>query len=379
MLITDPVELKRFEACRRAWQGIPGMVRTPGGRTFVSFYSGGVKEEYSNFAAVIMSDNDTDFSEPVAVLEKDGDYRCFDPVLWLDPMGRLWLVWNVMPGEEVHAVICAAPDAETIVWGEERLIGRGIMMNKPTVLSSGVWLFPIATWKLDLMSEMRKPGLLPDETPGSYVWVTSDCGETFTRLGFADVPDRCFDEQMVLELNDGRLMMLVRTYYGIGVSYSSDGGKSWTPGEDSGLGGPCSRFFLRRLRSGRVLLINHFNSPGYNNRENFAGRNNLTALLSEDDGKTYPYTLLLDERFQVSYPDGMECDDGFIYIVYDRERGAFRNNLEEIYGDAREILTARFTEEDIIAGALVTEGSWLKKVICKLGRLADDMPDPFTL
>ena len=77
--------------------------------------------------------------------------------------------------------------------------------------------------------------------------------------------------------------------------------------------------------------------------------------------------------------DGMECDDGFIYIVYDRERGAFRNNLEEIYGDAREILTARFTEEDIIAGALVTEGSWLKKVICKLGRLADDMPDPFTL
>ena len=68
MLITDPKELKRFEACRRAWQGIPGIVRTPKGRSFVSFYSGGTQEEYCNFAAVIMSDNDTDFSEPVWIV-----------------------------------------------------------------------------------------------------------------------------------------------------------------------------------------------------------------------------------------------------------------------------------------------------------------------
>ena len=377
MLITDPKELKRFEACHRAWQGIPGIVRTPGGRTFISFYSGGVKEELCNFAAVIMSKNDNDFSEPVFAAEYEGDRRCFDPVLWLDPMGRMWFIWNVMPGEEVRAVICDDPDAETLVWGEERVIGRGIMMNKPTGLSNGEWLFPIATWQLNLMSEMRGSGLLPEDVPGSHVYVTADCGKTFEKRGSSEVPDRCFDEHMVLEQKDGSLRMLVRTYYGIGEAYSSDGGVTWSEGGDSGLGGPCSRFFITRLRSGKVLLINHYNSPGYNDRENFAGRNNLTALLSEDDGKTFPYHLMLDERFQVSYPDALECDDGFIYAVYDRERGAFRNNLEEIYGDAREVLTARFTEEDIIAGKLVTEGSWLKKVVCKLDKLADGTPDPF--
>ena len=368
MLITDVSELKRFEACHRVWQGIPGIVRTPRGRTFVSFYSGDTTETYGNFAAVIMSDDDTNFSEPIVAAEKSGSFRCFDPVLWLDPLGRLWFIWNLMPGEEVCAAVCDDPDADTLVWGEEFCIGRGIMMNKPIVLSSGEWLFPIATWQLDIYHDMRAPGLRPDDIAGSYVYKTSDNGKTFVRLGGADVRDRAFDEHMVVELENGVLMMLVRTKYGIGVSYSYDRGHNWSHGEDSGLGGPCSRFSITKLRSGRVLLVNHVD---------FDGRNNLTALLSDDDGKTFPHKLLLDERSRVSYPDMIESDDGFLYIVYDRERGAFKSSLDQAYADAREILTARITEADILAGSLITEGSWLKRVVCKLGALSENDPDPF--
>ena len=314
------------------------------------------------------SDDEKDYSELVAAIEKPGKFRCFDPVLWIDPLGRLWFVWNVMPGEEVWGIICDNPDAKELVWGEEFYIGRGIMMNKPTVLSSGEWLFPIAIWPPELHEKLRASGLREDDEYRSYVYKTSDNGKTFVNLGSSAVKERRCDEHMVVELKNGVLAMYVRTRYGIAVSYSYDRGVTWSQGEDSKLGGPCSRFFIRRLKSGRILLINHIN---------FEGRNNLTAILSEDDGKTFPYSLLLDERNDVSYPDAVECEDGYLYITYDRERGCFKHSLSEAYSDAREILTAKLCEEDILNGRLVSKESFLKNVICKLNKLAPELPDPY--
>ncbi|MBQ8357351.1 MAG: exo-alpha-sialidase [Clostridia bacterium] len=182
------------------------------------------------------------------------------------------------------------------------------------------------------------------------------------------MPNRSFDEHMVIELKDGRLMMLVRTYSGIGVSYSSDRGHTWSQGTDSGLGGPSSRFHIRRLRSGRILLINHVD---------FTGRNNLTALLSEDEGKTWCAKLLLDARDKVSYPDVAEGDDGYLYITYDRERGGFRKSLSEALGYAREILLSRITEHDILQGKLVDGGSFLGHIVSKLGAYTGENKNPY--
>lgn len=368
MLIVDPSALRAFSSDHRVWQGIPGIAHTKGGRTFVSFYSGNTKETYGNFAVVIKSEDGINYSEPIVAAFKEGQFRCFDPVLWIDPLDRLWFIWNVMPGEEVFASICEHPDGETLIWSEPVYIGRGIMMNKPTVLSTGEWLFPIAIWKTDIYYNFRKKALTDKDIPGSYVYKTADNGKTFIRLGYADVPNRSFDEHMVMEMNNGVLRMLVRLRNGIGESYSYDRGKQWSHGQDSKLGGPSSRFFIKKLKSGRVLLINHCK---------FQGRNNLTALLSEDDGATFPYSLMLDERSNVSYPDAVECEDGSIYIVYDRERGGFELSLEAAYASAREILTARITETDILNGSLCSKESFLKRVVCKLGMLAPEDGDPF--
>ena len=368
MLITNKQELEKFGTSHRVWQGIPGIARTKAGRTFVSFYSGEVREVYGNFAVLLKSDTDTDYGEPIAAVKKEGKYRCFDPVLWIDPLDRLWFIWNVMPGEEVYASICENPDAEVLEWSEEFYIGRGVMMNKPVVLTTAEWLFPIALWRKDIYSEFRKSALTEEDIAGAYVYKTCDNGRSFIRLGMSAVRDRSFDEHMIVELENGVLMMLVRTNYGIGVSYSYDRGKNWSEGENSNIEGPCTRFFIRRLKSGRILLINHVN---------FTGRNNLTALLSEDDGKTFPYTLLLDERSEVSYPDAVEGEDGYIYITYDRERGGSKNSLEEAYACAREILTAKITEQDIIQGHLSSEKGFLKNVVNKLGELSPDEVNPY--
>ena len=88
--------------------------------------------------------------------------------------------------------------------------------------------------------------------------------------------------------------------------------------------------------------------------KSWKGRSHLTAMLSEDDGATWPYKLLLDERNDAAYPDAMMGEDGYIYATYDWERVT-----------QREILMARFTEEDILAGEMISERGARKILVNK--------------
>ncbi len=368
MLITDKEQLKNYTAENRIWQGISSIEVTGKGRIFVTFYSGGIKEHFGNYVLLIKSDDDgKTFSDPIAACYKDEDHRCYDPVLWIDPLGRLWFIWALMPANGVYASICDNPDADELVWSEPRKIGNDVMMCRPTVLSSGEWLFPIAVWRRGLIPHTWPEARIPDSETGAFVYKTSDNGETFTRLGGARIEGRSFDEHMTLELPDGRIRLFARTGYGIGASDSYDRGKTWGDSFNTGYGGPCSRFHIKRLSSGRLLLINHYN---------YTSRNNLYAMLSEDDGKTWRYKLLLDSRDEVSYPDAVERN-GYIYITYDRERGGFKSCFEEAYSKAREVLIAKITEEDIIAGSLSSDG-YLARVATKLGKYCrDDVENPY--
>lgn len=366
-LITDKELLKKYALEERLWQGIPSIEVTPGGRHFCTFYSGGTMEEIGNFVMLFVSEDGEDYSRMIAAAYEE-EQRCFDPNLWIDPLGRLWFTWSRLPDYGIFASICDDPDAEVPVFGEPFCITSEAcaMMNKPTVLSTGEWLFPCTLWQSGIMKGCWNV-ILPEGTPvGALAFKTSDNGKTFMRLGAPkQTGDFSFEEEMILEKKDGTLAMYVRTYYGIGISYSYDRGESWTVLKNSGIKGPNSRFHIRRLASGRVLLLN-------NDPEKPQARHNMTAFLSEDDGETFPYSLLLDERDQVSYPDCAIAADGGIVITYDRERGGWAPSFEGLYSAAREILTARITEEDIIAGRLLSKDSYLKRVISKLGKYAHE-------
>ena len=159
---------------------------TKRGRIFLTFYSGGVKEEIGNYVIVIKSDDGGNhFSEPIVIVKEDNG-RCFDPCLWIDPLGELWLTWAKCPDDGLYASVCRDPDAEELVWGEEFLVGHNVMMNKPIVVKSGEWLFPIAVWNdgIRVLSEEYDTKITEK---GSFVYATNDCGKTFQKLGFADV------------------------------------------------------------------------------------------------------------------------------------------------------------------------------------------------
>lgn len=358
-------ELSNYVTDHRIWQGIPSIEITKSGRMFVTFYSGNGGERLGNFALVIKSDdNGKTFSEPIVAAYKDEQHRCFDPCLWLDPLGRLWFTWSIMPDDATYASVCENPDADNLVWSDAFYIGDDVMMNKPTVLSTGEWLFPIAIWVREMRKSYRHKF---DEAkiPGAYVYKTIDNGKTFERLGGADAGYRDFDEHMIIELTDGRLANYIRVDGGIAVCYSYDGGHTWSSPVHTGYGESASRFHIRRLKSGRLLLVTHTDS-----KYKAVKRTNLTALLSEDDGKTWTHSLLLDNRNWVSYPDAKEGDDGFIYIVYDRERQG--TSIEHAYTQAREILMAKVTEEDILAGKVVHPESKLRQIVSKLGKFYDE-------
>lgn len=356
-IIINP-ENQKYKDENRQWQGIPSIEITKGGRLWAVFYSGGTRESNENFVLVVRSDDKgKTWSDIQMAIEHPDSVRTFDPCIWKDPQDKLWITWAQSYGLYdgrcgVWGIKTTDPDAHSPKWSSPERIANGIMMNKPTFLSTGEWLLPCAVWKA-AKPDVKLEISFEDEM-FSNVYGSVDNGKTFKLKGGADIPDRHYDEHKVIEKNDGSLWMLVRTHYGIGQSFSNDLGKTWSPGEPTDLGGPSARFHISRLASGNLLLVNHYN---------FSGRNNLTAMLSKDDGNTWEGYLTIDERNAVSYPNATQGSDGTIYIIYDRERG----------GDgAKEILMATLTEEDILAGKCISEIGKLKTVVNKAGKSNPD-------
>jgi len=343
-----------FVERHQTWQGIPGLERTAKGRVFASWFTGGLKEPSPENTVLLCYSDDhaQSFTSPQVMAEPRNGTRCFDPTLWLDPKGRLWYIFNRGNQDtavhDVHARICGDPDATPPVFGAEFRVGfegpYAFRMNKPTVLSSGEWIMPVTHATEPIHSWFAGPRQLQG------VGISTDEGKTWHLHGALKAPEWAL-ECMITELKDGRLWLLTRTGGGfLWESHSSDKGRTWSEAKASTIPNPGSRFFIRRLASGNLLLVNHHGFTGKT-------RSHLTAQISTDDGHTWNEGLLLDERSGVSYPDGVQDRDGLIWITYDRDRGG-----------AGEILLAKFREEDVAAGKNTSGAVTLKQVISKLGK-----------
>lgn len=352
-LVAPPINTspgKEYADDTRMFQGIPGLSRAANGRLWALWYAGGTGEGELNYVVLVTSGDDgKTWSGPKLVIDPPGPVRAYDPAIWHDPSGRMWVFWaqsyRWWDGRSgVWAITTDDSDQENPKWTEPRRLCNGIMMNKPTVLSNGDWLLPVAIWKQPAKESIEHRFDLPEERGGN-IFISKDQGKTFQLLGQTDVPERTFDEHMIVERKDNSLWTLVRTRYGIGESISTDGGKTWSKGKASDIPHVNARFFIRRLKSGNLLMVRH-------NPADKKSRRDLTAFLSQDDGKTWQGGLLLDERSGVSYPDGVQSDDGTIYIIYDFARTR-----------DKKILMATFTEEDVLAGKPVSDKTRLRVLV----------------
>ena len=323
-------------------QGVPGIECTAKGRLWAIY--GREVEGSRTFQVVRTSaDDGRSWSDVKLMIQAQRGVRAMSASIWIDPQGRLWVFWGQTEGMHddrygVWAIVADNPELEDPKWSAPRRLGDGVLLNKPTVLANGDWLLPAYIGKTD--NSLR-------------VHASSDRGATFQLRGTANVlppESRGPDEPMIVQRKDGSLWMLVRSL-GIKETTSTDGGRTWSSVERTSIRHPTSRFFIRRLTSGNLLLIKHGAL-----KEN-AGRSKLTAVLSEDDGKTWIGGLTLDERVNVTYPDGAQAADGTIYVAYDYNRtpdGA--------------VLLAAFTEADVRAGHDVSGKVRLRMEISSLGK-----------
>jgi sialidase-1 len=119
--------------------------------------------------------------------------------------------------------------------------------------------------------------------------ISDDNGLTW-RLskGIVDLPMRGAMEASVAELADGRLAMSLRTQLGsVFLSYSDDGGDTWSMAQTTGLKAPESCTCLRRLPGSDDLVL-FWNDSLYNpGHHHFGDRTPLSAARSSDGGKTW--------------------------------------------------------------------------------------------
>jgi BNR repeat-like domain len=331
-----------FGDAQRLWQGIPSIERTRGGRLVVAWYSGGPGEgSIENYCLVAISDDQNhSWSPPVLVVQGREGVRTGEPLPWLDPKGRLWLFWNEIHPDKARrgtwAIRCDSPDTPVSRWRwtEPQFIGGGIVLGKPLITRTGEWLLP-----LDVRNDSPLAGQIGKNMAG--VMVSTDEGTGWSWRGgwqlANDVND--FDEHCIVERADGSLWTVIRVKDGLLQSDSTDAGKFWSVPSPF-LTGTRSRAHLRRLNSGRLLLIYH-DGPAHPGKTGASFRREmLTAFLSDDQGKSWRKKLLLDPRNRVSYPDATQGPDGRIYITYDY----CRYNT-----GCKEILALSLTEDDILA------------------------------
>ena len=326
-IIKEPTSKDYYKLENRKFSGIPSLAVSAKGQMWAVWYTGITpSEDENNYVVVSASGDNGDTWKEVLVIDPDGDgpVRAFDPEIWIDPNGALWVFWAQAIGHDgsiagVWSIKTNDPDKEQPEWTAPTRLTDGVMMCKPLVLSSGEWILPASTWR---------------QTDNSAkVIVSTNEGENWQERGAVNVPKkfRNYDEHSIVEKNNGDLFMMIRTKYGIGESISYDRGTTWTPLIPSKIQHPAARFFIRRLNSGHLLLVKH--GP----IDMKTGRSHLMAFISKDDGGTWSDGLLLDERPGISYPDGQQTSDGNIYIIYDYNRTKDQN-----------ILFTRFSEEDVL-------------------------------
>lgn len=347
-MLYRPEDEKYAESIRK-FQGCPTLAITRGGRIYLGWYAGGVREpDMENYNLLIYSDDGgKTFSSPLLVIpsEKERCVHALDIQLWTAPSGALWLFWvqnnaypltaenDWMQGTNAdqrcvvrydgwlypdlrHAAwcsVCENPDAENPVFSAPRNFDIGFLRCKPLVLSTGRWIF-----------------CNYDQLTDTYGYsISDDGGKNFRRLYGPKKIATPFDETMAYEREDGSICMLARSAEGtLAEMASHDGGERFCAAVSSEIDSPNTRFYIGRTPSGRIILVNN---------DDRSARIKMTVYLSDDDGVTFKYKRRVgDPAHQTSYPD-VDFHDGKIYLTYDHERVG-----------AREILLSVFTEEDIM-------------------------------
>ena len=341
-----------YNPADRQWQGLVS-VAAVGDRLWSCFYTGG-KKEPDPFNYIVMAysdDGGKSWVDPYRIVDHAdiGSQNIFTvvPNLFVDEDGDLWLTYLQSQFWGIRFDNAGCENIKDLAWDPPKVLGNMKTNQPPTVIThadgSKEWI---------VASESQVGESHVDTT---RLYGSKDKGATWTlkaKVKSGAATARRWPESQVVQVDDqGTLLLASRleggTVGGVEVAVSKDYGTTWSDYEynlSKPFIGPGSKFFMLRLSSGNLLMLNHDTS---------SSRSKLKAYLSEDGGKTWPYSLSLDDRDDVSYPSAFEAD-GRIFAAWDKGR-----YIE------KELRFSSFDEEDIKKGYILSENGVKKSLISR--------------
>jgi predicted neuraminidase len=321
----------------------PSLCQLPSGELLLSFYAGSKEGAPDSVVLGARFDPKRSAWSPPEVWVNVPGRAPVNPRVFLGPDSALWLLVGINYGPkwcsgDTYLFLKRSFDFGRtwcdleLFWEEKGLLGK----NKPLHLPGGIWLIPVER------EREWSAAFLRSQDDGTTWEVVGDLGrEARAHL----------IQPAVVALADGRLMCYMRSQEQyIFVSYSYDMGKRWTRPEPTPLPNNNSGIDMERLRSGNlVLAFNPTRSvPGLAKLHEgwpeempigfavWGPRTPLVIALSEDEGKTWPYQLTLEEGpGEFSYPAIVQDDQEIIHIAYTYNRKA--------------ICHVQITEEELLA------------------------------
>jgi sialidase-1 len=214
-----------------------------------------------------------------------------------EDFGSLGMFFLIKNGPADLKVVLRISRDEEQSFGEPIVVTPGpgyhVMNNdRVTVLSSGRIICPVS-WTADVQRGGHFDCVCFLSDDGGLTWRPS--------TERVDQPQRGAMEPEVVELADGRLLMIVRTQLGhIATSHSSDGGDRWSTPSKLSVAAPEAPATIRTIPStGDLLLVwnNTFTAgTGHGGR-----RTPLNSAISRDGGATWEHIRALESDPQAAY------------------------------------------------------------------------------
>ena len=214
--------------------------------------------------------------------------------------------------EDCRPLMCISTD-EAQTWSPPTVcitdeVGYYVLNNDRAVqLQSGRIVLPVA-WH-------QGPGQKWDRAGVVMCYLSDDKGKSWRRSkgsfkGYAPDGRRItLQEPGVVQLNDGRLMMFMRTNAGSQyICFSEDGGETWSKAQPSNLASPLSPATIERIPwTGDLLCVwnDHSGVHPYPKGR----RTPLCLAVSKDEGTTWSTSHILENN-----PDGWYCYTAMTFV-----------------------------------------------------------------
>jgi sialidase-1 len=280
------------------------------GRLFFAysgFYGGARDSSPAHICSRLSSDLGMTWTEPSVIVANEGQMNVMSVSLLRLPSDEVLLFYLRKNSQDDCRVFVRRSVDDAGAWSAASSVTADIayhVMNNDRVvrLSSGRLLAPTA------LTVSPEPG--PGRHQVSLCQISDDDGHTWRKgKGHTGAPGRGALEPGVVELSDGRVLMIIRTDQGrIYTADSHDEGDTWSEAASTDLRSPCSPATIRRLpQSGELLLIWNDNYDPAHKAQGL--RTPLTTAISQDEGRTWRNRKQLETE-----PDWGYCYTSVLFV-----------------------------------------------------------------